>query len=371
MANSCKGFGLSIIVPIFEREEFCRNLLESYSSVNIPSIPFELLLVDNSTNPISSEKLRLLATLYGVEYLHSERGVVRARNEGARNAKYKYLLFVDSDCILDENVLIEYERLFLEHNPACAAGKTEFYGHESIWWKGIKDMVYFFPFRWCEWEDLELTWAPSCNLMIRADVFKDIGGFQVVFFPKEASEDVDICQRIINAGHKITKCPRGIVYHTTETWNNLSAIVTRFFCFGIGQAEMILKHKEHINALPSITNMFWILTLCALVFACFGFWSAVMVTVFLILVTPFSFLLVQYLRLHKSNSFWSLIMHYIVEFLYDSGKLFHSIRKGRFFIFRNFVYSDEMAMGLWKKNVDEYISYIISITLLIFVLCLR
>lgn len=362
--------GISIIVPVFEREELCKKLLESYSVARTPSIPCELLLVDNSINSTSSEKLKALAEQYGVVYLHSENGVVKARNEGAKNAKYKFLLFVDSDCTLDENILVEYEHIAIENNPECAAGKTLFTGKESIWWKGIKDMVYFYPFRWCEW-DIELTWAPSCNLLIRSDVFEEIGGFQVILGVKEASEDVDICQRIINLGYKIAKCPQCVVCHTTETWNNLVAITKRFFRFGIGQAELILKHKEHINALPSITNVFWVLLFLALAFSCFKLWNVVMAILLLMIVNPVAFLLVQYLRLNKSNSFWSLIMHFYVEFLYDSGKLFHSVGKKRFFFFRNFVYSDEMVMGLWKKNVDEYISYILSITVLLVTLCLR
>lgn len=362
--------GISIIVPVFGREELCRKLLESYSIARKPLCPFEFLLVDNSADAISSEKLRGLASQFDVTYLHSEQGVVKARNEGARNAKYRYLLFVDSDCTLDENVLIEYESVAIKADPACAAGKTLFVGKESIWWKGIKDMVYFYPFRWCEW-DIELTWAPSCNLLIRSDVFKEIRGFRVILGSKEASEDVDICQRIVDLGYRIEKCPLAVVNHTTETWNNLSAITNRFFRFGIGQAEMILKHKEHINALPSITNVFWVLLSLALAFSCFKLWNVVMAILLLMVVNPIAFLIVQYLRLHKSNSFWSLIMHFYVEFLYDSGKLFQSIEKKRFFFFRNFVYSDEMVMGLWKKNVDEYISYIISITILLVTLCLR
>lgn len=348
----------------------CKKLLESYSVALKPSIPHELLLVDNSTDTSSSEELKSLAKQFGVVYLHSEQGVVKARNKGAENAKYRYLLFVDSDCTLDENVLIEYETLAINADPACAAGKTLFTGKESIWWKGIKDMVYFYPFRWCEW-DIDLTWAPSCNLLIRSDVFKEIKGFRVILGSKEASEDVDICQRIIDLGYKIEKCPQAIVNHTTETWNDLSAITKRFFRFGIGQAEMILKHKEHINALPSITNVFWVLLLLSLVFSCFKLWNVVMAILLLMIVNPVAFLAVQYLRLHKSNSFWSLIMHFYVEFLYDSGKLFHSIEKKRFFFFRNFVYSDEMVMGLWKKNIDEYISYLLSLTILLIALCLR
>lgn len=364
------NIGISVIVPIYNRVSFCEKLLESYSIATKPTIPIELILADNSNEGQTSCSLKKITEQYNVRYIHTEKGVVKARNEGAGNANYTFLLFVDSDCTLNKNIFVEYERLILGKNPACAAGKTEFRGRESIWWKGIKDMVYFYPFRWCEW-DINLSWAPSCNLLIRTDVFFDVGGFQVVLNNKEASEDVDICQRIINAGFKISKCPQGIVYHTTETWNGLIPILTRFFRFGIGQAEMILKHKEHINALPSLTNIFWLLFPFLVVLVCCRAWTIGLSIALFIIITHFSFLTVQYIRLHNSNSLWSLLMHMLVEFFYDSGKLFHSIRKKHFFFFRNYVYSDEMVMGLWKKNVDEYISYIVGLTAITIHLCLK
>jgi len=362
--------GISVIVPIYNRLIYCERLLKSYNVVNKPTIPIELILADNSDNEQISDSLKMITEKYNVKYIHAEKGVVRARNEGSRNAKYDYLLFVDSDCTLNENLLIEYEQLILEKEPACAAGKTVFKGKESIWWKGIKDMVYFYPFRWCEW-DINITWAPSCNLLIRSDVFNAVGGFQTVLTPKEASEDVDLCQRIVNSGYEISKCPKGIVYHSTETWNRLTSILSRFFRFGIGQTEMIIRHKEYINALPSMTNMFWLLILFILVFSCFGNWTIVLAMLLFIVVSHVSFLSVQFIRYHKSTTLWSLVMHMVVEFFYDTGKLLHSINKKHFFFLRNHVYSDEMVMGLWRKNVDEYISYIISLIIITILLCLK
>lgn len=360
--------GISIIVPIYGRIDCCQELLYSFSVITSPEIPIELLLADNSDDPVIANRLKKLSSLFHVTYLHTNRGVVCARNEAAAYARYRYLLFVDSDCTFDNETLTAYACLIREQNPACAAGKTIFIGEESVWWRGIKDMVYFYPFRWCEW-DTEVPWSPSCNLLICADVFREIGGFHSILGSKEASEDVDICIRIRKHGYAILSCPKAIVYHTTQTWNNPYAISSRFFRFGKGQAELILKHKDYINALPSLTNMFWVLAMFALLFSCLRQWIAMIAIVLLIIMNPLLFLCIQYIRLYKKTSLWSLVMHLYIEYLYDSGKLFHSIRKKHFFFFKNYVYSDEMVMGLWKKNVDEYISYIISITVLIFLLC--
>ena len=362
--------GISIIVPIFGRERFCKDLLDSFAATAKPDIPVEFLLVDNSVDPASCEQLQSLASQYGVTYLHSERGVVNARNKGAACAQYRHLLFVDSDCTFAPDTLLAYADLIQKKDPACAAGKTEFKGKESIWWKGIKDMVYFYPFRWCEW-DLKLTWSPSCNLLIRADVFEKAGGFQSIAAPREVSEDVDICLRIGDKGYPIDKCPAGIIYHTTETWNSLKSIISHFYLFGKGQTEMLLRHWQFVNALPSVTGMFWLLILPLIITLCLKLWTAAICLGLAILLNPVVFILLQWLRPKERPSFWNLTMHAVVESCYETGKLFRSIAHGRFFLLKNHVFSFEMVMGLWIKNTDLLITYCISFLSIILFLCLR
>lgn len=362
--------GISIIVPIFGRTRFCQSLLESFSKTHKPDLPVEFLLVDNSTDSADSEQLESLARQYDVTYLHSDRGVVRARNKGAACARYRHLLFVDSDCTFASDTLLAYAALIRKEDPACAAGKTAFQGKESAWWKGIKDMVYFYPFRWCEW-DLKLTWSPSCNLLIRADVFAKVGGFQSFASPREVSEDVDICLRIGEAGYPIDKCPSGLIYHTTETWNSLKSILSHFYLFGKGQTEMILKHKLYVNALPTVTGMFWMLILPLIIAVCLKFWTTAICLGLAIVLNPIIFILLQWMRPKEKPSFWNLLMHSVVETCYETGKLQRSISRGRFFLLKNHVFSFEMVMGLWIKNIDLFITYCISFLSIILYLCLK
>ena len=366
-----RNVGISIVVPIAGRIEYCLKLFESFHCANMPKIPVEFILADNSINEAIANELKSLAQQYQVIYLHTAPGIVCARNEGAAYAKYQYLLYIDSDCTIDKNTLIEYANLINLSKPVCAAGKTIFVGEESVWWKGINDMVYFFPFRWSEWTDLELTWAPTCNLLIRSDIFKEVGGFQSISKPREASEDVDICLRIINAGYKISKCPTALVYHTTETWNSIKSIISHFYSFGAGQTEMLIRHGKYVRALPTVTGLFWTILFPLVFCLCLKLWDAAICLGLAIFINPIVFLLLQRIHSDSSVSMWNLFMHSVVEFFYETGKLFRSLSHGRYFLLRNHVFSFEMVLGLWKKNIDEFITYSICIIIVFLYLCLK
>ena len=370
MVKTEKYNGISIITPIFNRVTYCKRLLESFLLTRKPDIPIEYLLVDNSSDPVVSAQLFALAQQYNIIYLHSGKGVVCARNTGAENARYQHFLFVDSDCTFDPDTLIAYADLIRRKNPACAAGKTVFQGAESIWWKGIKDMVYFYPFRWCEW-DLTLTWAPSFNLLIRSDVFEQVGRYQSIASPREVSEDVDICLRIGKAGFQIEKCPSGLIYHTTETWNSLNSIISHFYLFGKGQTEMILRHWNFVNALPSITGLFWLLLIPLVVTLCLQQWTASICFGMAIFLNPLIYLIIQWLQPKERPSLWNLIMHTVAETFYETGKLFRSISRGRLFLLKNHVFSFEMVTGLWIKNINLFVTYCLSCLFIFIYLCLK
>ena len=57
----------------------------------------------------------------------------------------------------------------------------------------------------------EVFWATGACLFIRANAFHEAGGFDGDFFAH--MEEIDLCWRLKNRGHKITVCPESTVYH--------------------------------------------------------------------------------------------------------------------------------------------------------------
>lgn len=54
-------------------------------------------------------------------------------------------------------------------------------------------------------------WASGACMLVRADLFHELGGFDGDFFAH--MEEIDLCWRAKNAGYRIVYCPESTVYH--------------------------------------------------------------------------------------------------------------------------------------------------------------
>ncbi len=57
----------------------------------------------------------------------------------------------------------------------------------------------------------EIFWATGAALFVRSQLFKEIGGFDPLYFAH--SEEIDLCWRLKRAGYKVVVQPKSIVYH--------------------------------------------------------------------------------------------------------------------------------------------------------------
>lgn len=96
---------ISIIVPVFNVENYLEECIESIVTQNYKDI--ELILVDDG----STDKSGIICDAYKIKYpdiviLHkSNGGLADARNSGIKIATGKFLLFIDSDDYISENCL--------------------------------------------------------------------------------------------------------------------------------------------------------------------------------------------------------------------------------------------------------------------------
>lgn len=98
---------LSIIVPIFKVEPYLCKCLDSLLLQGLSLKDYEIILVDDG----SPDACPIIADLYAQKYenvkvIHRQNGgLSAARNSGIKEAKGKYVQFVDSDDYLEPNIL--------------------------------------------------------------------------------------------------------------------------------------------------------------------------------------------------------------------------------------------------------------------------
>ena len=103
---------ISVIVPVFNKEKYLKKCIESILNQDIKNI--ELILVNDG----SSDNSGLICDSYSkkdsrVKVIHKEnQGVSTARNIGIKNAKGKYISFIDSDDWIDKDMYKEILNIF-------------------------------------------------------------------------------------------------------------------------------------------------------------------------------------------------------------------------------------------------------------------
>lgn len=128
---------VSIVIPAYNCEDFLEKNINSLISQTYQHI--EIIFVDDgSTDRTASIICKYCKLDNRIKYYYQEnRGVSAARNYGVSKAGGKYLLFVDSDDYIDEN-LVEKTVTIAEKNQADAVC----FGHYKIF--GSKQIPYLF-----------------------------------------------------------------------------------------------------------------------------------------------------------------------------------------------------------------------------------
>jgi GT2 family glycosyltransferase len=85
--------------------------------------------------------------------------------------------------------------------------------------------------------DREAEHLPGCNLAIRKEALEAFGGFDPQF--RAAGDDVDVCWRLLDSGHRLAFSPGAVVWHHRRRTMRAYLRQQR----GYGRAEALLERK--------------------------------------------------------------------------------------------------------------------------------
>ena len=108
---------LSIIVPVYNVEEYLEECLDSLVSQDIPHKEYEIVCIDDGSTDKSGEILDFYAKQYpNIMVVHKENGgVSSARNRGIDIAKGQYIWFIDADDFIKQNCLSAIKPKIIEN----------------------------------------------------------------------------------------------------------------------------------------------------------------------------------------------------------------------------------------------------------------
>ena len=191
---------VSVVIPTCNRNDTLARCLAALTAErqDLPSAEYEVIVTDDSSQGSAMEMIRDRFP-WATWIQGPRRGPAANRNNGAERARADWLVFTDDDCVPD----LGWLRCYL---AAIASGQASVYEGRTYTEPNTRGPFWGAPTN----EMGGLLW--SCNMAIRRDVFRSIGGFDAQF-PYPHMEDVDFRERIKVAGHPFIFIREAGVFH--------------------------------------------------------------------------------------------------------------------------------------------------------------
>lgn len=219
---------VSVVIVNYNGKHYLKDCIDSI--LGSAATNYEIIIADNHSSdgsesyiqaafPTQSGKIRFLA-------LDGNYGPAKARNEGVKIAKGRYIAFLDNDTKVEAHWMNKAIDLFRsDEKIGCIQCKLllmdqkdrldyagEYMGHRGFL---VQRAHYREIDRGQYDQEVEILAAKSAGMFVRRDVFNKIGGFDEDYFIYV--EETDLGWRSWLLGYKTVFCHRSIVYHKFST----------------------------------------------------------------------------------------------------------------------------------------------------------
>jgi GT2 family glycosyltransferase len=245
MNAASEGVGrplLSIVIVSWNTCDALRTCLRSVKAHSDAEV--QIVVVDNASGDDSVQMVRREFPDVQMVVNDSNRGFAVASNQGMRAAKGTFLLLLNSDTYVVDDVIVRLAR-HLEERPEIAVascqlrypdGRAQHTAaralsifrslFEDLWLyklvsPRLRDEMLLGAF-WNGASEREVDWLAGAFMMLRHEVFEQSGGFDEDFFMY--GEDCEWCMRLRRSGYRIFYIPLGAVTHvgsvsSDQSWN--------------------------------------------------------------------------------------------------------------------------------------------------------
>jgi GT2 family glycosyltransferase len=223
---------LSIVVICWNDWKVIENCLRSIFDCT-HRIEYEVIVSDNGSTDGSVEKIRQQFPAVKLVENRANLGFARGNNSGIREARGEYVLILNPDTIMHEGSLDRWIE-FADNHPEAGAFGCKVHNPDGTYQESarrfqtparllvaalyLRPLEYLAPevfadqyLRWEGDTEREIDWQSGCCVMFRANVLKQLNGFDEQFFYQY--EEVDLCRRVWDAGYPIRFTPTASITH--------------------------------------------------------------------------------------------------------------------------------------------------------------
>lgn len=229
---SIKEINLSIIIINYNLADEIDNCLNSVIKVmENGEFTYEVIIVDNNS---PDKKLPSIEKKYTQDFIHfyyleKNLGFGKGCNFGSSKVTGEFICFLNPDTLINENIFTRIFRTFKSDKSIGIIGPKQqvrepFFDFSAgyspkiifevfnLFGLGVfvEGAIMYFRVK-NKNQPLPVNWILGACIIIKADLFQLIGGFDKDYFM--FFEEVDLCRRVINNGYKVLYAPNLKIHH--------------------------------------------------------------------------------------------------------------------------------------------------------------
>jgi GT2 family glycosyltransferase len=244
---------LSVILVYYDDRMNLTPCLDSLRTMP-PEIPFETILVDNASTDGGIEDVAAAFPSVRILRNGSNPGFGAANNRAACESAGEFLLFLNTDTILQSGAAAALLAALQADAGAAAAGPLLFpgegkaqvsFGRRVDFLGQLVQKLFLNPFYkravLRRPQTREVGWLSAACLLCRRSAFAAAGGFDEKFFLY--FEDIDLCVRMRAAGRRLLYVPAARVFHEGGATTGIRPAASRL-AYRESQLRFYRKHAS-------------------------------------------------------------------------------------------------------------------------------
>ena len=270
----------SIIIPVFNRPDEVDELLQSLVLQHARN--FEVIIVEDGSTNTCEQIVSNYSEQIDVSYFYKENsGPGDTRNVGAIKSNGDYLIFLDSDCIVPPDYLLEVEKELATKPADAFGGPDRAHASFTLMQKAINyAMTSFFTTGGIRGgkKKMDDFYPRSFNMGIKKTVFEQLGGFSSMRF----GEDIDLSIRIFRQGFSARLFSDAFVYHKRRT--DLKKFYRQVYNSGMARINLYMKYPNSLKVVHLLPSLFTLGVLFLIISSFFCVYALLPVLLFVFLI---------------------------------------------------------------------------------------
>jgi glycosyltransferase involved in cell wall biosynthesis len=214
------GPKVSVIVPLYNALEYTKEMFRSFFA-HTDANAYELIVVDNASTDGTREYLKTLPASAQIILNESNQNFAGACNIGASKARGQYLLFLNSDTVLQPEWLRPMTTILDSEPQVAIVGNKHIYPdsqklhHAGICFNSEKMNSHYLV--GVEKDDPRVQFRRDFQavngacFLVRRDLFNSLGGFDTSY--KNGCEEVELCLKAKDRGFRVVYTPESVIFH--------------------------------------------------------------------------------------------------------------------------------------------------------------